>query len=263
MSTTEESAFDPLKFFEGLGPKEKLPIDIIADLLNDPNKLQSLQQQIKESPHRKQDIIRSVTGFETAALSRTNELARRLKQPYYKKEIADQVKKLADAMLGDRIDRKLCVKDYGNKTLSTLYGSFSQGLQYLCDHMDPTGTYKEFSASIEIKRVGSDKHSAVNTAHVHISFIANQAISFDLARLVTGRTSCDELVEHIKEFIEQAPTPSKRCFPVDEDAGSIDPFHLKPDEILRLKDFLGGFSFLISNVTSETVMLLKKEPDNK
>src|SRR4051812_20477470 len=83
----------------------------LRELLDDPNKLVELQRKIEEEPHRANELTKEVLGFGSDT-ARERMIAKRKKQPYYRLNYANMIKKVLDVILVDRKDRIFHMRDY-------------------------------------------------------------------------------------------------------------------------------------------------------
>jgi hypothetical protein len=128
-------------------------------------------------------------------------LGKKVSDPYYNEASALSIKAMVDEMIEDECDRRIEQEDFPEYKLRTLRQKLYSGLQYLVQHMDPTGKYKVFNSRIMISMPQGNR--------ILVRFVEEGATAFFTLRAHKILPTRDEITEDNSPTTFTEPTNKK------------------------------------------------------
>ena len=234
--------------------KPKVTIEeALLDYLSNPHKYEDLSLKIKLEPHRRQELIAEAFGL-TAKNSREKELERRLKQPYYKVEIARKLLPLINAVMTSQKDQEILVKDCGGKSEATMYAMVTQALVYIQDHMDLDGKITQYFNNVKIARSQAKKDGDGWVRFVHI---LQEIDEFKFSE-VKSEADFIEVYEKIQVYMETGKGLTSFKLPIDGNGEVLTkPFNLTQEQIKQIETFIDNFDGAQHVISTQSVLIAK------
>lgn len=214
--------------------------DKIQDLINNPDKIKSLQ----ENPEQREAFLKQL--FSPDAQLRARQLQRRLNLPYYTEVCGQELIPVLNLLISSQKTKRLMYKDFPGWKPGTIYNRIQQSFSYVIDRLDtPDKKYKLLFDLIEIRRKDS---------FIEFIFKRDEKISYTLID-VKEESTFEDVKSAIINFIDNGTGGTKMIIP-DKD---FLPFNLSAEEIQELEEDCIKFESrgILANIQTEKVTVIK------
>lgn len=208
---------------------------ILYDCLKDEaTRTAAMQQMLKLNP-------------DTQKLFR--EKQKKLSLPYYKESYGKElVTYILDPMLADFKSKKIDGVEAQRWSINTLDAKVRQAWDWVIDYSDADKKYKNLRSRVEI--VKKSTCLAIIFKSIDVPLRATDYSDF---------SSVDDVLAAIKDIVENYPYDKQYFLPPKD--GSMQPFALSGDDIIKVETFCAKFSFIVALVGNGKISISKFTPN--
>jgi len=166
--------------------------------------------------------------------------------PYYREQWAKVAQITLDRMISSGKNQVFYYSDFPESSPNTIYNRFTQGKQYLMDHMDSDGKYKSLNQIIFVKR----KRGVGLIISLRKDLLEIEESKGNLDRFLPKEIceSTDEWRDRMEEWIDHG-NPNVPFV--------LSNIALSPDEIEALRLELNDLPNVAANITNNSIKLVK------
>lgn len=177
------------------------------------------------------------------------EKQKKLSLPYYKESYGKElVTYILNPMLADSKSKKIDGVEAQRWSINTLDAKVRQAWDWIIDYSDPDKKYKNLRSRVEI--VKKSTCLAIIFKSIDVPLRATDYSDF---------SSVDDVLVAIKDIVENYPYDKQYFLPPKD--GSMQPFALSGDDIIKVETFCAKFSFIVALVGNGKISISKFTPN--
>lgn len=168
--------------------------------------------------------------------------------PYYNEAQAQQIKIIFDRLISDpSIPGFFLAREKMTRALSTTYLCFNQGARFLCDHLDPDGTYRAFYDKIVIRKAEDGIRLEYKKQAVHNLVAVAATVDTNNLQDITAEKVALNFRKRIEKFLQESAPGDM----LDITNG----VNMSVDEAAELTEIVNGTQGFIGRITAESIKI--------